>query len=422
MTSASEPAASSPAAPAAPPPRPRHPIGLPHFRNLWIGLTISTLGDQFYLVALPWLVLQLTGSSLALGTMLMTAAVPRAALMLVGGAMIDRFSARRVVMATAATRALLVGAVAALVWLGVIRLWHLYLLTFAFGVADAFSFPAGPALIPTLVEPGQLRPANALLQSSVVVSQMVGPAPAGLAIRRWGVAPALFLDAASFLAVLVAIVRLPEPAKAPSPAAGAPPRPSMLHAIAEGLRTVWRDPPLLALMGVFAAINFFAAGPIGVGLPVLAKSLGSAATFGTFLTCFGGGTLAGLVLAGLVKRPRKRGLQILLMGAVTGLELVAIGLAPREAVIEALLALMGLGVGFVNVQFGTWLQTRVERALLGRVMSVLMFCAVGLVPISYALAGGLALWSLPALFAGAGALLAATSILAASSRAARAID
>ncbi len=201
--------------------------------------------------------------------------------------------------------------------------------------------------------------------------------------------------------MLVAIVRLPEPAPAPPAAAGAPPRPSMLHAIAEGLRTVWRDPPLLALMGVFAAINFFAAGPIGVGLPVLAKSLGSAATFGTFLTCFGGGTLAGLALAGLVKRPRKRGLHILGMGAVTGIELVAIGLAPREAVIEALLALMGLGVGFVNVHFGTWLQTRVERALLGRVMSVLMFCAVGLVPISYALAGGLALWSLPALFVGA---------------------
>src|SRR5258708_6341841 len=117
---AAAPAASSPAVPAAPPPRPRHPIGVPHFRNLWIGLTISTLGDQFYLVALPWLVLQLTGSSLALGTVLMTAPVPRAALMLGGGAGIDRFSARRVVMATASRRALLVGSGAALVWLGVI--------------------------------------------------------------------------------------------------------------------------------------------------------------------------------------------------------------------------------------------------------------------------------------------------------------
>jgi MFS family permease len=412
------------AAPApGPPPAPRHPIALPHFRNLWVGVTISVVGDQFYLVALPWLVLQLTGSGLALGTILMTAAIPRAALMLVGGAVIDRFSARRVVMFTATTRGLLVGTVALLISRGVIQLWHLYLLTLAFGIADAFSFPAGPALIPTLVEPRQLGPANAMLQSSTVVAQMVGPAPAGLVIRRWGIATALFFDALSFLAVLVAIVGLPVPPKAPPPAAGAAARPSMLHAIAEGVRAVWHDPPLLSLMGLFAAINLCVAGPIGVGLPVMAKlHFGSAATFGTFLSCFGGGTLAGVVLAGTLKRSRRLGLQMLVMSALTGLELIAIGLVLKAVVIATLMAAMGIGVGFVNVQFGAWIQARVERVLMGRVASVLMFCAVGLVPISYAAAGGLAQWSLPALFAGAGALLTISATLAASSRAARGID
>src|SRR5436305_7855121 len=177
------PSESPPASSPAPPPR-RHPLALPDFRNLWTGATISLLGDQFYLVALPWLVLQLTGSSLALGTILMTAAIPRAALMLLGGAVTDRFSARRVLIATAAVRTVLVGTVAALIGLHAIRLWQIYLLTFAFGVADAFSFPAGPALVPTLVQPEQLQPANALLQSSTVATQMVGPAPAGLIIKR----------------------------------------------------------------------------------------------------------------------------------------------------------------------------------------------------------------------------------------------
>ena len=408
---------------SGPSPGPGHPMAVPHFRHLWIGITISVLGDQFYLVALPWLVLQLTGSGLALGTILMTAAIPRAALMLVGGAVIDRFSARRVVMFTATSRCLVVGTVALLIWLGVIQLWHLYLLTLAFGVADAFSFPAGPALIPTLVEPRQLGPANAMLQGSTVVAQMVGPAPAGLIIRRWGTAVALFFDALSFLAVLLAIVGLPAPPKAPPPAAGAPPRPSMLHAIAEGVRAVWHDPPLLSLMGLFAALNFCVAGPVGVGLPVMAKlHFGSAATFGTFLSCFGGGTLVGVVLAGMLKRPRWLGPQMLLMAAVTGLELIAIGLVSKAVPIGALMALMGLGVGLVNVQFGAWIQARVERALMGRVASVLMFCAVGLVPISYAAAGGLAVWSLPALFVGAGVLLTVISALAASSKAARGID
>ncbi|HEY0511443.1 MAG TPA: MFS transporter [Thermoanaerobaculia bacterium] len=406
----------------APPPKPGHPLSLPHFRNLWIGSTVSLLGDQFYLVALPWLVLQLTNSSVALGTILMTAAIPRAALMLIGGAVIDRFSARRVLMTTAATRTVLVGIVAALIQLHAIELWHLYLLTFAFGVADAFSFPAGPALMPTLVQPQQLQSANALLQTSTVATQMIGPAPAGLLIKSWGIASALFFDALSFLGVIVALFRIPDPPKI-QPASGAPARPSMLHSIGEGLRAVRNDPPLLSLMVVFATINFCVSGPIGVGLAVLSKvNFGSAAAFGTLLSCFSGGTLGGILLGGLVKRPRRRGLQFIVMSGVTGIEMIAIGLLPKFAVIAALLALMGLAVGFVNVQFAAWMQMRVERALLGRVMSVLMFSAVGLIPVSYAAAGLLAKWSLAALFVTAGALLTATSLLALTGRAAREID
>jgi hypothetical protein len=207
------------------------------------------------------------------------------------------------------------------------------------------------------------------------------------------------------------------------PDASPPTRPSILHAIAEGVRTVWHDPPLRSMMGLFAAINLCVAGPVGVGLPVMAKlHFGSAAAFGTFLSCFGGGTLTGVVLAGMLKQSRKLRPQMLLMGALTGLELIAIGLVLKAVAIGTLMAAMGLAVGFVNVQFGAWIQARVERALMGRVASVLMFCAVGLVPISYAAAGVLAMWSLPALFAGAGALLTIISALAASSKGARGID
>ncbi|HEX3551764.1 MAG TPA: MFS transporter [Thermoanaerobaculia bacterium] len=423
MSSASTiPSQATPASEPTPPPRPRHPLTLPHFRNLWLGATISLLGDQFYLVALPWLVLQLTGSSLALGTILMTAAIPRAALMLIGGAVTDRFSARRVLITTAAVRTMLVGTVAALIWLHVIQLWQLYVLTFIFGVADAFSFPAGSALIPTLVQPQQLQPANALMQTSTVLTQMVGPAPAGLLIKSWGIASALFFDALSFLGVIAALFRIPDPPKAPA-AAGAPARPSMLHSIAEGLRAVRNDPPLLSLMTVFATINFCVAGPIAVGLAAMAKfRFGSAAAFGTLLSCFSGGTLAGILLGGTVKRPRRRGLQFTVMSLLAGLEMIGIGIVPKFVVIAVLLALMGLGVGFVNVQFSAWMQMRVERALLGRVISVLMFSAVGLVPVSYAISGVLAQWSLRGLFIAAGAVLAAASILAVSGKAAREID
>jgi MFS family permease len=403
---------------------PRHALSLPHFRNLWLGATISLLGDQFYLVALPLLVLRLTRSSLVLGTILMAAAIPRTVLMLVGGAVTDSGSPRRVMITTAAIRTVLVGTVAVLVWLNVVALWQLYVLTVAFGIADAFSFPAGAAFIPALVPQQQLQSANSVFQSSTVITQMAGPAPAGLIIKRWGLASALFFDALSFLGVIVALVKIPEPPKAAEPVAGAPARPSMLRSIGAGLQAVRSDLPLLSLMAIFATINLCIAGPIGVGLASVAKfRFGSEAAFGVLLSCFSGGLLIGILLGGTVKRPRRRGLQFIGMSTLTGLELIGIGLALKPVAIGTLLALMGLGVGFVNVQINVWIQTRVDRALLGRVMSVLMVCAVGLVPLSYAAAGVLAQWNLKGLFIAAGVILAVvSSAMALPSKGARAID
>jgi hypothetical protein len=197
----------------------------------------------------------------------------------------------------------------------------------------------------------------------------------------------------------------------------------MLHSIAEGLRAVRHDPPLFAMMSIFATINLCFSGPIYVGLSSLANfRFGSVKMLGALLSCLSGGMLVGIVLGSRIRQPRKRGLQFVVMSLLAGLELIGIGLVSKVGAIAAFLALMGLGVGFVNVQLSAWIQRRVERALLGRVMSVLMFAAVGLVPISYAAAGMLAQWSLPGLFIGAGALLTVASALALTGKAARDVD
>src|SRR5580765_8736171 len=88
--------------------KPASPLSVRNFRLLWIGEGISLLGDQFYMIALPWLVLQLTGSALALGTIMALASVPRALFMLVGGAFVDRFSPRSVMIASNVARLVLV--------------------------------------------------------------------------------------------------------------------------------------------------------------------------------------------------------------------------------------------------------------------------------------------------------------------------
>src|SRR5258706_8838423 len=102
MNAASIPASAAPRAQV-------HPLRDGNFVRWWLGATTSLLGDQFYLVALPWLVLQLSGSGVAMGTVAMCAGIPRAALMLMGGAVSDRISPRKVLMATASARAVLVG-------------------------------------------------------------------------------------------------------------------------------------------------------------------------------------------------------------------------------------------------------------------------------------------------------------------------
>src|SRR5215510_4439920 len=157
-------AATASAAPETQRPATVHPLRNRNFVVWWLGATTSLLGDQFYIVALPWVVLQLTGSAVAMGTVAMCAGIPRAALMLMGGAVTDRISPRKVLLATASARAVLVAAIGLLIWLQALQLWHVYLLASAFGVADAFAMPSAGPMLRSLVEPEQLPAANSVWQ------------------------------------------------------------------------------------------------------------------------------------------------------------------------------------------------------------------------------------------------------------------
>ena len=386
-----------------------HPLKIRFFRNLWIGATISLIGDQFFLVALPWLVLRRIGSSLALGTVLMAAAVPRAALMLVGGAVTDRFSPRKVLIATGVVRILLVGTIAALTALETIQLWQIYVLACAFGVADAFSFPASTALLPSLVRPEQYAAADSMLEGTAQLSTMIGPVPAGFAIKRWGLATAFWIDAMSFLGPVLALLWVPDSPRPPIPDTGSP-QPSLLRSITDGLRCVVQDPPLRLLFIISTVLNLCVAGPLTVGLAAMADFRFSSATaYGILLSCFEAGALVGMVLSGVPKRLAHRGWWLTALTFATGVTLVGLAMVYGLAAVAVLLAVMGLCSGFVNIQIMSWIQSRVAPEMLGRVMSVLMFSAVGLTPISFVVAGALAEAHLAALFLSAGTIVLITS-------------
>jgi MFS family permease len=386
----------------APLPSPRpHPLRERNFRMLWAGSAISLLGDQFYLVALPWVVLTLTGSAVAVGTIMMAAAIPRALLMLLGGAVTDRISPRRILMGTATARTVFVAAIGALLWFRVLHLWELYVLGFAFGVADAFAMPAASSFLPSLVQREQLVAANSVFQTTAQLTTIAGPAPAGIIVKTLGAAWAFILDAVSFLFIIGALWRLPDPTQA-RPASGRPP---MWRSIADGFSYVRSDVPLRTLLLLTAVLNFCLSGPFGVGLPYLVKTkFGSAAAFGLVLSAVAAGGLTGAMLAGLWK-VRRRGALILCACVVIGSGLSSMGILNHLWQIMGVLAVMGAAAGLTNVNIVAWMQQRVDATVRGRVMSVVMLSGFGLAPVSLAVAGLLIAWNLKLMFLLAGAAM-----------------
>ena len=376
-----------------------HPLRNANYRLWLIGGTISLLGDQFYLVALPWLVLQQTGSAAVMGAIMMAGAIPRALLMLMGGAVSDRVSARKIMMATATARTLCVTVIGVLVWLRILRTWELYALAVAFGVADAFAVPAQTAYMPSLLKREQLVAASSVSQSTGQLTTILGPVPAGFVIQTLGVAWAFFVDAISFLFIIGALWKLPDPPKSQTA------RKAMWHSIAEGIAYVGKDVPLRSLMLLATIMNFCVSGPVAIGLAYLTKTrFGSPSAYGIVISAVAAGSLLGALLAGVWKI-RRRGVMILLASAVLGLCLGSIGLMGRVWNIAGVLLVMGATAGLVNVHIGAWAMQRIDAAVRGRVASVLMLASYGITPISLAVAGFLVAWNLKFMFLLAGGVM-----------------
>jgi MFS family permease len=406
-----------------------------NFTLLFGGSTISAIGDQFTLVALPWLVLKLTGDPAALGLVLAAMALPRAAFMLIGGAVVDRMSPRRVLLGARAVNTLLVSLLAVLVLAGAIGMGMVYALALGIGLSTAFAYPAGSAILPQLVQPQQLQPANALFMGVRQLSMIVGPAVAGLLISTGahdghgdgvadasGLGLAFGIDAVSFLFSLgsLMLIRIHGDRHPRAPVG------SVLANVAGGIHHIWDDLPLRAFILYAAVVSVFVGGPIQVGLPVLADTrldLG-AASLGILMTANGGGMLLGSVLSGVATRlvRGRLGLMVLGIDGLAGLALAALALVHSTFVGAVLLACTGLLGGIAQIAIVSWIQHRVAPEMMGRTMSVLMFTFMGLGPLAAAIAGSLLkVISLATLFTAAGLTLSMIALACTTSPALRSI-
>lgn len=370
-----------------------------NFRMLWIGEGISLLGDQFYLIALPWLVLLLTGDALAVGTVLATAGIPRALFMLVGGAFTDRFTPRKLMITSNLARMALTGLLAALVLTNLIQLWMLYVFALFFGLADAFFFPAQTSIVPQLLEKEQLQIGNAIIQGTATLSLFVGPILAGALISQLdngtthsasGIAMAFVLDSISFIAsvMMLSLMRI-ENANGRTEES----EDSVFASIYKGLAYVWNDTTLKVVFGLTMGLNVLITGPFSVGIPVIARTRfpEGATAFGLLMSAFGGGALLGIILAGILPKPQNKLLGTVLLSVISlmGIGLAIIGIAPTLTIAGLAALMMGTANGYTNILMITWLQQKIAPEMIGRIMSLVMFAAVGLNPVSTALAGAL---------------------------------
>jgi MFS family permease len=402
------------------------------FRLFWIGQGIARLGDQFYLIALPWLVLQLTHDPLAMGAVLAVASVPRAVFMLVGGALTDRFSSRTLMLGSDILRVLLVALLAGMVLTGAIELWMIYLFALTFGLVDAFFYPALNAMVPHLVKEDQLQAGNAVVQGTGQLALFAGPVVAGLLIAlldggapsggtarvvpdMLGIGIAFAFNAFTFLVSVITLWMM-KGGQPKHTIADIAKNESVWSAIRDGLVYVYRDVTLRTFFLITAAITLLINGPFGIGVPVLAETrfAEGAAAFGIIMSAFGGGMLFGTLLAGVLPKPApaRFGPTLLVLTGVLGVGMALLGLVSSTYMAAAVGLGMGLANGYIFISFMTWLQSRTPPAMLGRMMSLLMFALVGLYPISSVLAGVLIKVDATILLAGAGGLLVVITLAA----------
>jgi MFS family permease len=376
----------------------------------------SLLGDFFNYVAVAWLVLQLTGSNLAVGGVLAAASVPRAVLMLLGGAVSDRFSPRTSMLVGGFTRALVMGILALLALTHTMQLWHLFVGSFLIGIIAAFFLPASTSMLPRIVPSDQLEAGNAFMTLSRFGATVLGPALGGVLVAVVGAGAALAADAAGYALAGLLVTLLPGGVGAASGSGK-----NALQDIWDGIVQVWKDVPLRTILVVIAVVNFFGLPGIQVGLPALAYerfSLGAVALGGGF-AAFGLGAVAGALGASVVPAPRLMWLFVG-SGLVFGAGLAAVALAPSLPLLLLALAVMGVVAGAMNPYLISWLQRRTAPGMQGRMMSLVMLASVGLEPLGLALGGVVAERNLELLFWGAGALIALTGVAAMLSRSVRA--
>jgi predicted MFS family arabinose efflux permease len=350
---------------------------------------VSMTGDALAAVAIPWFVLETTGSAAKTGIVAGAIGLANVTAALFGGPIVDRLGFKRTSIVADAVSMVTIALIPLLYSTGLLAFWLLLLITFAGALLDGPGAAARRSLVPRLAEAAQTpkERANSAVQSAQYLSMLIGPPLGGALVVLVGATGVLWLDAASFAFSAVAIAAAVPSAghrmdKGDSHSDDAPRLGRYMAELKEGLCFVRRDRVLSALVANSVALNLLATPLFTVVLVVYAREVfGSAANLGLMLGCFGGGALAGSALFGAFghRLPRR----VMLVAGIAGIALPIWILAATASlpVCLAALVIQGIANGQTNPIFFTVLQERTPEVLLGRVNGAMLGSSNAAVPL-----------------------------------------
>lgn len=378
-----------------------------NFRWVLAGACIATLGSQLTGLALPWLVLEMTGDTLALGTVMALIGMPQALLLLFGGGLSDRFSPRYILVVAYLASAALLCTLAVLLYAGQLKLWMITTFAISTGIVFGLAVPASFSLVAASLPPELIARGTAVIGTVRQVLAFVGPLLAGALLGSGGEQPragtigsytpfalAFVADGIGLLVVAWCTARIILPQRA---VAADEPKTARLS-IVPAVRWFLRDAQVLTVIGYWSAVVFVFSGPLRVAIPLLAEQnsdLGAKA-YGILVSANAGGIFLGMTLLSACRRFIDGRLWSWVIGCdiAAGLLAVAIALvpaSPHQAVVfyATLLLFIGMRSGVVEIGWFSWLQARYPEDIRGRATSVFMVISTMNLSASIAVAGWL---------------------------------
>lgn len=359
-----------------------------NYRLWFVGQLASLIGTWMQTTAQGFLIFQLTHAPVYLGYVTFASGIPTWLLMLYAGVVIDRVSRRKLLVITQSAMMILAFVLAGLTFGGVVQAWHILLLAFLLGIANAFDAPARQVFVADLVGREDLTNAIALNSTMFQSATVVGPAVAGVTYAAFGPAWCFSINGISFVGVIVALLLMQIKPRPVRPRAS-----SALREMIEGLRYSMRHSIIRALIVLIGVAGLFTTAYITL-FPAWAVSVlhGDATTNGWLQSARGLGALLGALTIAMLGRFNWKGRLLTFGTFIFPATLILFALTTSAPL--SLIVLLGVGWGFLIMAnlAGTLLQTLAPEEFRGRVTGVYSLVAFGTLPIGALVAGAAAEW------------------------------